>query len=57
MKKLIFAFVIAISGMFVACNNHSAETTEDSISGVTDSTVVADSCVCDSIVCDTTCNQ
>lgn len=51
MKKLILAFVIAISGMFVACNNHSAETTEND-SVVTDTVEVVDTVTVDSIVCD-----
>ena len=56
MKKLIFAFAIMFSGMFMACNNHSTKTTEDSV--VTD-TVVTDSCICDTCICDTvpSCNQ
>lgn len=51
MKKLILAFMIAISGVFVACNNHSEETTEND-SVVTDTVEVVDTVTVDSLPCD-----
>ena len=55
MKKFILAF--AISGMFIACNNHSTTSSEND-SVVTDTVVeqvveYPDSCTCDSVCVDT----
>lgn len=52
MKKLLIAFALLVSTMFVSCNGSSIATTDtvDSIEVVTDS---VDSVVVDSLVADT----
>lgn len=53
MKKLILAFTIMISGMFISCNNHSATSSENDSAVIEEVVECTDSCICDTVCVDT----